>query len=91
MSSLAALQRELLVSAADAVKPGGVLVYAVCTFSADETLGIDAWAAEHLGQFRALAPPGTPWRPHGRGALLLPCDADTDGMFVLLLQLASPR
>ena len=29
-----------------------------------------------------------PWRPHGRGALLLPSDARTDGMFVLVLERA---
>ena len=33
-----------------------------------------------------IEPPGAPWRPHGRGALLLPSDADTDGMFVLVLE-----
>jgi 16S rRNA (cytosine967-C5)-methyltransferase len=91
VESLAALQRELLAAAATVVRPGGVLVYAVCTFSDAETLDVDAWAAQHLGDFRALAPPGPPWRAHGRGALLLPSDADTDGMFVLTLQLASPR
>jgi 16S rRNA (cytosine967-C5)-methyltransferase len=91
VGSLAALQCELLAAAARVVKPGGLLVYAVCTFSDEETLGIDAWATEHLPDFRALTPPDAPWRRHGRGALLLPSDADTDGMFVLLLQLASPR
>lgn len=91
VETLAALQRELLAAVARVVRPGGFLVYAVCTFSDAETLDVDAWAAENLGDFRALAPPGPPWRAHGRGALLLPSDADTDGMFVLALQLASPR
>jgi len=87
VETLAALQRALLAAAADAVRPGGVLVYAVCTFSDAETVGIDAWAGEHLAAFGALdPPPGPPWRPHGRGALLLPSDAGTDGMFVLVLQ-----
>jgi len=89
VETLAARQRELLAAAAKEVRPGGLLVYAACTFSDAETLGVDAWAAEHLGELRALAPPGPPWRAHGRGALLLPSDADTDGMFVLVLQLAS--
>jgi 16S rRNA C967 or C1407 C5-methylase (RsmB/RsmF family) len=65
-----------------------VLVYAVCTFSDAETSGVDAWSAEQLAGFRALDPPGSPWRPHGRGALLMPSDADTDGMFVLTLERA---
>jgi 16S rRNA (cytosine967-C5)-methyltransferase len=91
VETLAMLQRELLAAAAAVVRPGGFLVYAVCTFSDAETLAVDTWAAEQLGDFQALAPPGPPWRVHGRGALLLPSDADTDGMFVLMLQLASPR
>ena len=33
-----------------------------------------------------LPPPGAPWTPHGRGALLLPQAAGTDGMFVLVLR-----
>ncbi len=91
VETLALLQRELLAAAAAVVRPGGFLAYAVCTFSDAETLAVDAWAADNLPRFRAVDPPGPPWRAHGRGALLLPSDADTDGMFVLLLQLASPR
>jgi len=34
----------------------------------------------------ALPPPAEPWRGWGRGALLLPHVAGTDGMFVLRLQ-----
>ena len=82
---LAALQRELLASAAALVRPGGVLVYSVCTLTREETVDVDTWAAEHLPDFTALAPPGDPWIPHGRGALLLPDAAGTDGMFVLTL------
>jgi 16S rRNA (cytosine967-C5)-methyltransferase len=85
---LAALQRRLLAAAADAVKPGGRLVYAVCTITPDETVGIDAWAADHLPEFTAEPPPEAPWRAAGRGALLLPGDAQTDGMFVLSLRRA---
>ena len=83
---LAALQRVLLVAAAHAVKPGGRLVYSVCTLSNEETLEIDAWArdAAPRASSRNRHPP-PPWRPHGRGAILLPSDAHTDGMFVLSL------
>jgi 16S rRNA (cytosine967-C5)-methyltransferase len=86
VETLAALQRALLAAAAEAVRPGGVLVYAVCTFSDAETVGVDAWAARELTDFRPVDPPAPPWRPHGRGALLLPSDADTDGMFVSVLE-----
>ncbi|MGZ8753305.1 MAG: hypothetical protein ACXW1S_10030, partial [Acidimicrobiia bacterium] len=83
---LAELQRLLLDAAATAVRPGGILVYSVCTLTAAETLEIDTWAATALAGFDAVAPPGAPWRPHGRGALLLPSTAGTDGMFVLRLR-----
>jgi 16S rRNA (cytosine967-C5)-methyltransferase len=86
VETLAALQRDLLGAVAAVARPGGRLVYAVCTYSDAETLGVDAWAEEHLVGFRAVEPPGAPWRRHGRGALLLPSDADTDGMFVLTLE-----
>jgi 16S rRNA (cytosine967-C5)-methyltransferase len=82
---LAALQCMLLAAAARAVRSGGCLVYAVCTLSNEETLGVDEWARANLADFAAPAPPASPWRPHGRGALLLPSDAQTDGMFVLRL------
>jgi 16S rRNA (cytosine967-C5)-methyltransferase len=86
ITRLAALQRDALRSAATLVRPGGRLVYSVCTVSAAETLDVDAWAASTLPEFRALPPPPPPWRAHGRGGLLLPHDAGTDGMFVLALE-----
>ena len=82
---LVRLQRELLTAGAQLVRPGGVLAYSVCTLTAAETTGIDAWLAETHPELEALAPPGPPWRPHGRGALVLPQDAGTDGMSLLLL------
>jgi 16S rRNA (cytosine967-C5)-methyltransferase len=82
----AALQRDLLLAAASLVRPGGLLVYSVCTLTPEETIGVDEFAAEHLPGFTAEAPPRRPWRVHGRGALLLPYERGTDGMFVLLLR-----
>jgi 16S rRNA (cytosine967-C5)-methyltransferase len=83
---LAVLQRDLVVEAAALVRPGGTLVYSVCTITAVETLGID----EHLAAVRPdLVPldrPGSPWIPHGRGALLRPDAVGTDGMFLLRLR-----
>jgi 16S rRNA (cytosine967-C5)-methyltransferase len=82
---LAALQHTLLGAAARAVRPGGCLVYAVCTLTNEETLAVDRWAETELAGFVADARPARPWRAHGRGAVLLPSDAGTDGMFVLRL------
>ena len=83
--ALAALQRELIAAAAGLVKRGGRLVYSVCTLTRDETIDVDEWARGHLPDFAAVARLDAPWRPHGRGAIILPCDARTDGMFVLTL------
>jgi 16S rRNA (cytosine967-C5)-methyltransferase len=85
VADLAALQQELIVAAAHAVKPGGRLVYSVCTVTPAETLAIDAWAEQQLPEFSAVARLPRPWRTHGRGAIALPSDARTDGMFVLVL------
>jgi 16S rRNA (cytosine967-C5)-methyltransferase len=83
---LAALQRELLAAAVAQTRPGGLVVYCVCTLSREETLDIDEWAATVFPPLVPAPAPGPPWRPHGRGALLLPSDAGTDGMFLLPLR-----
>ena len=83
---LAALQTELVDAAVELVAPGGWLVYGVCTLTRSETIGIDEHLAEHHPSLEPLDTPPAPWRPHGRGGLLLPQDADTDGMFVLRLR-----
>jgi 16S rRNA (cytosine967-C5)-methyltransferase len=85
VEDLAALQSALLEAAARSVGPGGTLVYAVCTLTNEETLGVDDWARRNLTSLDAATRLPTPWRPHGRGAILLPSDAQTDGMFVLRL------
>ena len=82
---LAALQRELLAASVIRVRPGGLLAYCVCTLTREETLDIDSWLADAYPSLVARPAPGPPWRPHGRGALLLPSDAGTDGMFLLRL------
>jgi 16S rRNA (cytosine967-C5)-methyltransferase len=83
---LSALQRRLLLSAASLVRPGGVLAYSVCTLTSTETAAIDRWMARELPTFTPVAPPGDPWVHAGRGALLLPQAAGTDGMFLLALR-----
>jgi 16S rRNA (cytosine967-C5)-methyltransferase len=86
VQELATVQRALLAAAARTVKPGGRLVYSVCTMTRDETVGVDAWAASAIPDLVACPPPGPPWRPRGRGAVLLPSDAGTDGMFVAIYE-----
>lgn len=77
VAELSRLQARMLDAARSLVRPGGVLVYSVCTVTAAESTDLDD------GRWEALAPPDAPWRPTGRGARLLPQDADTDGMTLL--------
>ena len=88
---LAALQRRLLAAAVELVRPGGTLVYSVCTLTREETAGVDRWLALVHPDLAALPPPGQPWVPAGRGGLLLPQAAGTDGMFVLALRRPGER
>jgi 16S rRNA (cytosine967-C5)-methyltransferase len=82
---LSALQRRLLSAAAGMVRPGGTLAYSVCTLTTSETASVDRWLAQQFPRLRPVAPPAEPWRHAGRGALLLPQTAGTDGMFLLTL------
>ncbi|MDP1818923.1 MAG: transcription antitermination factor NusB [Acidimicrobiales bacterium] len=82
---LGGVQRALVDAACALVRPGGRLVYSVCTLTDAEGLAIDRHLADAAG-FEAEPPPDGPWRPRGRGALLLPQDADTDGMYLLRLR-----
>ena len=83
---LAALQRELLEASIGLLRPGGTLVYSVCTLTAAESTEVDEWLAAAHPELVALEPPEAPWQPIGRGARLLPQTADTDGMYVIGLR-----
>jgi 16S rRNA (cytosine967-C5)-methyltransferase len=85
IARLAALQCELVDAAVALLRPGGTLVYSVCTLTKAESLGIDEHLATAHPSLRALPPPDAPWQPWGRGAILLPHDAGTDGMTILRL------
>ncbi|MFO7589977.1 MAG: 16S rRNA (cytosine(967)-C(5))-methyltransferase RsmB [Acidimicrobiia bacterium] len=82
IAELGALQLDLLLEAARAVRPGGVLVYSVCTLTAEETCAVADAAVEQLPELVPMAAPAAPWEPSGPGALLLPQAAGTDGMYV---------
>lgn len=83
---LADLQVRLLEAALPLVRPGGQLLYSVCTVTAAETTGVD----ERIRAVADVSPdaPGGPWRPHGSGGLLLPQDLDSEGMAVFRYRLA---
>ncbi len=76
---LVAIQQRLLSAAAPLVKPGGTLVYSVCTITAAESI-------EHRTPdgFEIISTaPEHPWEPFGSGFRLLPQNADTDGMVII--------
>lgn len=83
---LAGIQRQLLRASLPLVRPGGLLAFSVCTLTAAETAGVDNWLTREAPGFQPLPPPGGPWRPAGRGAILLPQAEGTDGMFILALR-----
>lgn len=77
---LARLQARLLTASAPTVRRGGTLTYSVCTLTAAESLEVDRVLAEEHPELEPMEPPPSPWEPWGRGALLLPQTAGTDGM-----------
>jgi 16S rRNA (cytosine967-C5)-methyltransferase len=83
VEELAELQRRLLDQALALARPGGEVTYSVCTVTAAETTAIDDWLAVTRPELEVLPVPGPPWAPTGRGALLLPQAAGTDGMYLL--------
>jgi 16S rRNA (cytosine967-C5)-methyltransferase len=72
---LAALQARMLAAAAALVRPGGVLLYSVCTLTRAESLDLAVPPRFAEEQIR-----GEPWEPWGSAARLLPHRTDTDGM-----------
>jgi len=86
---LGEVQRSFVDAAVPLLRPGGTLVYSVCTLTAAETLAVDDHLRVAHPELEVAPPLGPPWEPVGRGARLLPQGADTDGMH--LLRLRSPR
>ncbi len=80
---LSAIQIDILRDARRLVRPGGTLVYSVCTFTEIETLAV-------AKRFRSESPDFEPiglrhpdhWRPLGTGGIVLPQDHESDAMAV---------
>ena len=83
---LVAAQARLLDIAAELVRPGGSIVYAVCSLLGREGAG----QAEHfLGSrsgWKEQDPLGDVGRPDGKGRLLTPAHDRTDGFFIARLE-----
>jgi 16S rRNA (cytosine967-C5)-methyltransferase len=86
---MAALQRSILLGAAGAVKPGGVLVYSTCSLEPEENdEQIERFLGEHPGWRLDPPPEGTvPATVLDRGRLrVLPHKHGTDGAFAARLR-----
>ena len=85
LDRLVAAQRRLLEIAAELVRPGGRLVYAVCSLLSREGAGqIDDFLSRRSSwQIQDL--PITGGRADGSGRLLTPAHDETDGFFVARL------
>ncbi len=80
---LAAVQFQLLTHAAPAVKPGGKLLYAVCTLTTPETVELVESFTRAMPELAPLALPGPFASPVGRTQLTLPAEpGGGNGMFI---------
>jgi 16S rRNA (cytosine967-C5)-methyltransferase len=86
LDRIAAVQEHLLGIAAELVKPGGTLVYAVCSLLSREGAGqVECFLARHSSWIsQKTSIPGG--RPDGAGRLLTPGHDRTDGFFVARLR-----
>ena len=86
VNELGLLQKKLIDASTSLVKPGGVLVYSVCTVTASESIdhgvpaGFDVVGREGDA---GLPPLGDEWSDFGIGNRVLPHHADTDGMVLI--------
>lgn len=83
---LADLQRSILDQSARLVRPGGVLVYSVCTLTSQESIEHpvpQGFAPIDPRGDEDLPPLGPHWETYGHGARLLPHRLDSDGMVLL--------
>ena len=74
----AALQRRMLDAALKLVRPGGRLVYSVCTVTAQETIGVVAGSGSR-------PPADLPGSILEGGILLAPHLTESDGMFIAVI------
>lgn len=86
VEALAAVQRDLLAAAAEAVAPGGAIVYSVCTWTVEETVDvIDPFLADH-DAFTAEPVAVVPGSDDGGRLQLTPADQGCDGMYIAVLR-----
>lgn len=92
---LVQLQKEILLSAAQTVRPGGLLLYSVCTITLEESTEMAAWFMKNRADFRLEPFTGRlPFKPSekdqaqaAQGMMqMLPHLHGTDGFFTALFR-----
>jgi len=89
VAGLAKLQRELLESALELVRPGGVVLYSTCSPHVAETVSVVADAVRRYGAIpldTRESVPGVPGLGDGPGVQLWPHRHGTDAMFMAALK-----
>jgi len=88
VAELASAQAALLTRASGAVKPGGRLIYSVCTLTRAETSAVAAAFDQAAPGFKRLPCPNplAPAAPAGTELFLRPEDYRANGMFVAVWQ-----
>lgn len=85
LARFVATQSQVLATGAALVRPGGSLVYIVCSLLDAEGAGqVASFLSDHPG-WRAEPPDLPAGRPHGQGVRLDPARDGTDGFFVARL------
>jgi 16S rRNA (cytosine967-C5)-methyltransferase len=86
LSQLARLQVEIAVACADLLRPGGRLVYSVCTFPRAETDAASDAIVRHRSDLVPIETPGPEGSDPSLRHRLWPHQHGTDGMFVAAFQ-----
>jgi len=84
VKELASLQKQLLSNVAPSIKPGGTLIYAVCTLTRSETVEVAKYFEEQFADFQPVAVPNPlkPDAPASQRVWIWPQDSGGNGMFV---------
>jgi 16S rRNA (cytosine967-C5)-methyltransferase len=84
VKELAAVQKQLLANVAGSLKPGGKLIYSVCTLTKSETVDVVSEFEKQFPEFKPLAVsnPLKPEAPASPQVWLWPQDTGGNGMFI---------
>jgi len=84
VKELSAIQKQLLTNVAPSVKPGGKLIYAVCTLTRSETIEVFETFEKQFADFKPMEvqDPLKPDAPAASQIWIWPQDSGGNGMFV---------